>query len=226
LAEAFATDIRLPRLYFAINTMERAAAQSIVTSVPPKTLLEHDSTGLWLFSAALALNGTVAEVPGGPGARQVWASLAGADPATGAAFFEALLRKDEGRLISYFYTLSQLDVEHQRFFTRSTTRAKNFYQLFHDSLEMRHGGATRLSERGFVRFLREVPLNDDLSVDFPGSPEVWMVAKGMNTSGGGEDDSQDEKDCCARRRRPNSDPFGHNFLHLHGTPANRTGQLG
>ncbi len=184
LAEAFVTDIRLPRLYAALNTMDRAAAQALMQAVQPKNLLERDSTGLWLFAPAFAMNGNAAEVPGGASARAVWTNLVGADPNTGAAFFETLLHKDDGRLLSFFYTLSQLDVEHQRFFTRSAARAKSFYQLFHDSIEMRRGGDTRLSENGFARFLREVPLNEDLSVDFPGSPEVWMVAKGLKASGG------------------------------------------
>ena len=184
LAEAFANDIRLPRLYSALNSMDRTAAQALVQAVQPKNLLERDSAGLWLYAAALALNGNLAEVPGGTGARAVWANLAGADPSSGAVFFEALLHKDDGRLISFFYTLSQLDVEHQRFFTRSAARGKVFYQLFRESQEARHGGAdTRLWENGYVRFLREVPLNDDLSVDFPGSPEVWMVAKGLKSTG-------------------------------------------
>ena len=184
LVEAFVGDVRLPRLFTAFNSMDRAAAQALVHSVVPKNLAEHYSTGLWMFSTALALNGQAAEVPGGEAARSVWASLAGVDPASGVAFFEALLRRDDGRLISFFYALSQLDFEHQRFFTHSTARAQRFYELFRNSFEMRHGGDTRMAESGFTQFLREVPLNDNLTVDFPGSPEVWMVAKGLKTSGG------------------------------------------
>jgi hypothetical protein len=183
LAEAFVTDIRLPRLYLAFNTMDRSAAQALIHSVAPRNLAERYSAALWMFSAALALNGTAAEVPGGEPARAVWSGLVGADPAAPVAFFEALLRKDEGRLIAFFYTLSQLDVEHQRFFTHSIERTQRFYGLFRDSFEMRHGGNTRVSENGFAQFLREVPLNDNLTVDFPGSPEVWMVAKGLKSSG-------------------------------------------
>jgi len=183
LAEAFVTDVRLPRLYLAFNTMDRSAAQALLHSVAPKNLAERYSAGLWMYSAALALNGTAAEVPGGEPARAVWSNLAGADPASPAAFFQALLSKDEGRLVAFFYTLSQLDVEHQRFFTHSIGRTQRFYELFRDSFEMRHRGDTRISEAGFAQFLREVPLNDNLTVDFPGSPEVWMVARGLKFSG-------------------------------------------
>ena len=183
LAEAFVNDIRLPRLYVALNAMDPAAAQALIRAVSTRSLLEHDSNVLSLFSTALALNGNTAEVPGGDPARPVWAALAGADPGTGAVFFEALLHKDDGRLIAFFYALAQLDVDHQRFFTRSTVRAKRFYELYRSSNEMRHGGDTRVIDSGFSQFLREVPLNEDLSVDFPGAPEVWMVAKGVKVSG-------------------------------------------
>ena len=164
--------------------MDPAAARALTRSVSPRNLIERESDLLWLFSTALALNGNAAEVPGGDAARSVWAALAGADPSSGVAFFEALLHKDDGRLISFFYALAQLDPEHQRFFTRSAGRAERFYELFRGSAEMRRGGDIRLSESGFSRFLREVPLNDDLSVDFPGAPEVWMVVKGLKVSGG------------------------------------------
>ena len=54
LAEAFVTDVRLPRLYLAFNTMDRAAAQALLHAVAPKNLAERYSTGLWMYSAALA----------------------------------------------------------------------------------------------------------------------------------------------------------------------------
>jgi Tfp pilus assembly protein PilF len=183
LVEAFVTDVRLPRLYSAFNSMDHAAAQAFAHADSPKNLAERYSMGLWLYSAALAMNGNAVEVPGGDAARSIWTNLVGADPNSGVGFFEELLRKDDGRLISFFYTLSQLNMEHQRFFTRSTERTKRFYELFRNSAEMRRGSGIQSVEGGFVKFLREVPLNEDLSVDFPGSPEVWMVAKGLNSKG-------------------------------------------
>ena len=182
LAEAFVTDISLPRLYVALNSMDHAVAEGLARADSPKNLAERYSLSLWLYSAALAMNGGAAEVPGGDGARPIWSNLVAADPNSGVGFFEALLRKDDGRLISFFYALSQLDMEHQRFFTRSTERTKRFYDLFRNSVEMRKAVGSQFTEGGFLRFLREVPLNEDLSVDFPGSPEVWMVAKGLKST--------------------------------------------
>ena len=180
--EALLTDVRLPQLYLALNSMDRAAADALLAKVPLRALAERFTAPLSMFSAALAMNGTRAEVPGGNNADAVWRQLAGVGPAEAVPFFEALLNKDDGRLIAFFYTLSELDPAHQLFFTRSPARAKRFYDLFRESAEMRRGAEHRLNSSSFVEFLREVPLNEDGSVDFPGAPEVWMIAKGHNAA--------------------------------------------
>jgi Flp pilus assembly protein TadD len=182
MAEALVTDPRMPRLYLALNSMDVKAATALVQAIPLRGLAERYSEPLAVFSSALAIRGGHAEVPGGTAAEPVWQSLTGGSPARPVEFFQTLLSKDEGRLIAYFYTLSQLDSTHQKFFTRSAERAKRFYSLFRDTPEMRRGVDTKLMNSSFTDFLRNIPLNDDGSVDFPGSPEVWMVAKGHSAS--------------------------------------------
>lgn len=182
LAEAFLADARLPKLYLALNSMDRGAAQVLLQTMPLGKLEEKYSTELSQFSTALAMSGTNAEVPGGQRAYEVWQSLTGASPANAGAFFQALLGHDQGRLIAFFYTLSQLDITHQRFFTRSSERAKRFYDVFRESGEAQRGLEHGMVTSAFLEFLREVPLNEDASVDFPGGPEVWMVAKGAHSS--------------------------------------------
>ncbi|HEX4228161.1 MAG TPA: GMC family oxidoreductase N-terminal domain-containing protein [Bryobacteraceae bacterium] len=177
LAEALFADPRIARLFYAINSMDRATAKILVQSVPPQVLAERYSSALWLYAAALAINGTAAEAPGGPSAIPTWERFTGVSPRNPVPFFEALLDKDDGRLIAFFYSLSQLDFQHQQFFTRSPERLERFYDLFRDSPEMHRGGERRIGGGSFLEFLREVPLNPDLSVDFPGSAEVWMIAK-------------------------------------------------
>jgi hypothetical protein len=183
LAEGLVTNARVARLFYSLNSMDRDTAKFLVRWVSVRNLEERYSSSLSLYSAALALNGTVADTPGGSRAAPAWQALTGVSPSNAAAFFESLLNKDEGRLIAFFYSLSQLDFQHQLFFTTSPERLKRFYDLFRGSAEMRRGGKYRIGGSGaFVEFLREIPLNDDLSVDFPGSAEVWMVAKGANAS--------------------------------------------
>ncbi|MBV9157882.1 MAG: hypothetical protein JO097_16575, partial [Acidobacteriaceae bacterium] len=182
LAEALTADPRMARLYLALNSMDRAAAEVLLQAVPLATLAESYAAELSFYSAALAMNGSVAEVPGGEAAEAVWRELAGVSPRTPAAFFQKLLSRDDGRLMAFFYTLSELDVAHQRFFTRSAERTKKFYELYRESPEMHRGGERRLSASAFVEFLRDVPLKVDGTVDFPGGPEVWMIAKGHTES--------------------------------------------
>lgn len=183
LVEAFVTDPRIPRIYLALSSMDRAVAEALLQVVPLWTLADRYTAQLSLFSAALAMNGKAAEVPGGSGANVVWRQLTGVDPTDAVPFFESVLSRDGGQLIAFFYALSQLDIAHQRFFTRSPERAKRFYDLFRASPEMRNYGALRFGSSSFVEFLRGVPLNEDGTVDFPGAPEVWMVAKGQSASG-------------------------------------------
>ncbi len=47
---------------------------------------------------------------------------------------------------------------------------------------MKQSGGRRLYGDTLGSFFRQIPLADDGSVEFPGSPEVWMVAKGQSTS--------------------------------------------
>ncbi len=182
MAEWLVANPRTARLFYALNSMDRETGKILVRSISIRKLDEHYSSLLSLYGAALTVRGGVAEVPGGPRAATTWQGFTGVSPATAVPFIEALLNKDEGRTIAFFYSLSQLDAQHQQFFTRSPERLKRFYDCFRESAEMRRGGERRLTSGSFVEFLREVPLNDDLSVNFPGSAEVWMVAKGGNAT--------------------------------------------
>lgn len=181
LAELFVSDPRLPRLYLALNSMDRDVAEVLLKAVSWQALAQTYSRPLSRFSSSLALNNNRAEVPGGSAAESAWQQLAGESPSNPAAFFKSLLTRDDGRLIAFFDALAHLDLAHQRFFMRSPDRAKRFYQLFRSSPEMRRG-TQRLLLSALLDFFREVPLNDSGRVAFPGSPEVWMIAKGGSKS--------------------------------------------
>jgi tetratricopeptide (TPR) repeat protein len=182
IAETMVADVRMARMFYALHSMDRSTARLLVQSTSIKNLAERYSLPLSYYSAALAVRGGAAEVPGGTKAASAWQNLTGATPANAFPFFQALLNKDEGRMIAFFYSLSQLDYPHQQFFTRSPERLKRFYDLFRESADMKRGGEHRIGRGSFVEFMREVPLNEDLTVDFPGSPEVWMVAKGRKAT--------------------------------------------
>ena len=181
-AGGFATAVlRLPKmasLYVALNSLDRKSVTELLAAVPLQTMYEHYTDLLGHFAAAFALEGTHAAVPGGPSAENIWAELVGAPPSRPGAFFRALLERDNGKLLAYFFSLSQLDRAHQAFFTANLDRASRFFKLFAATEEMQRRASTGYST--FSEFMRSVPLDNENHVEFPGSPEVWAVAKGRS----------------------------------------------
>jgi len=184
LAEAMAGNLPLAQTYAALGQMDPGTATALVSGVGLKTLAEKYAALLAQYASSLAVDHGRAAVPGGEAASVIWAKLVGASPAQPGPFFKALLSKDDGKLAAYYADLSQLDIEHQRFFTRTPDRTSKFYELFQGAPETRASVSKHIASGSFVQFLSEVPLDDDGNVDFPGSPEVWMVAKGQSHSMG------------------------------------------
>jgi Flp pilus assembly protein TadD len=184
LPEAIAGDLRLAQTYAALGQMEPATAAALASAIGLKSLSDNRASLLLQFSSALAIDRGRVSVPGGPAADPIWTALAGASPRQPALFFRALLAKDDGKLLAFYSALSDLDLQHQQFFTRTASRTTKFYELFRDAPEMQRANSRYIPSGAFVEFLAEVPLNEDGSVDFPGSPEVWMVVKGQSHSTG------------------------------------------
>jgi hypothetical protein len=182
LAEAMANDLRLAQTYAAVGQMEPSTASVLALAVGLKTLAEKYAPLLVQYSSALAVEQGHVAVPGGVAAEADWASLVGASPREPAPFFRALLAKDDGKILAYYAALSELDIQHQWFFTRTSSRTAKFYQLFKDAPETRSSNPRYIRSGSFVEFLAQVPLDSGGSVDFPGSPEVWTVAKGQSRS--------------------------------------------
>jgi Tfp pilus assembly protein PilF len=177
--------LRLPkmaRLYVGISYLDREAASALLASVDLATLEERYADLVYRYGPAFAIQGGHAVVPGGRAAEGMWTNLAGANPAQPGVFFRSLLQKDNGKLLAYFFMLSQLDFRHQSFFTANQSRTSQFYRFLADSEELRHG-LSGLAYSAFPQFLRSVPLDAEGHVDLPGSSEVWMVAKGHSSSG-------------------------------------------
>lgn len=180
--------VRVPRmasLYVGLNSMDRGAAEELLKAFPLRELCEHESDLLFYFSSALALEGTHAAVPGGVKAEPIWTGLVGASPATPGAFFRALITRNDGRLLVYFSILAQLDRAHQSFFTANERRTSQFYDLLTSTPQMKVRPFGQFRESGLQRMLRSVPLDENGHIDFPGSPEVWTVAKGRSSAEAG-----------------------------------------
>jgi tetratricopeptide (TPR) repeat protein len=182
LAEAMARNLNVARVYVGLNAMDPATAQLVAREFTLSGLAQNHADTLMLHGSSLAIEEGAIAVPGGTPARAGWRQLTGADPAQPAPFLHALFEKGHGELLAYFATLAQLDRRHQQFFTANPARLGRFFELFRDSPEM-HGGAGHLERSNVLRdFFRELPLDDDGSVDFPGSAETWMVLRGKGGS--------------------------------------------
>ncbi|HLZ41007.1 MAG TPA: hypothetical protein VKQ11_08600 [Candidatus Sulfotelmatobacter sp.] len=174
----------MANVYLSLNSMDRAAADELLKAVSLKELCEHDWDLLPDFAPAFAIEGGHAAVPGGAKAEPIWTHLVGVSPATPGPFFRALLKRDDGKLLVYFSVLAQLDRPHQAFFTASESRAKQFYELLTSTRQMHARPYSAFQDAGFQRMLRSVPLDDQGHIDFPGSAEVWTVAKGRSSDEG------------------------------------------
>ena len=184
LAQAVTRWPRLARLYKALSVLDRPTLNALLQASSLKELYDGNVDLLMQYSAAFSVQEGRAVVPGGDAAEPLWNHLVGASPRDPAAFFRTLLRKDDGRLLAFFFTLAQLDPAHQRFFTLTASRTSRFYQLFSDSAEGQETvGVAR--DTSFTSFLRGIPLDNDGHVSFPGSAEVWIVAPGASHSKGG-----------------------------------------
>lgn len=181
LAQAMAHLPRLALLYKALSVLDHPTLDALLLASSLNVHYAKHIDLLVQYSAALSVQQGVAVVPGGDISEQVWSYLAGASPKDPVTFFRALLDRDAGRLLSFFFALSQLDQAHQRFFTLTVSRASKFYQLFSESPEG-HKTSSVVRDSSFTDFLRDIPLDGEGHVDFPGSAEVWMVAEGSSSS--------------------------------------------
>lgn len=178
IAMAMLRQPKMARLYVGMSYLDRKTASALLSSVSLAVLAQRYADLVYNYAAALAVQGGHAAVPGGRNAEAVWASLAGASPAQPGAFFSALLQQNNGKLLAFFFALSQLDRRHQEFFTANSSRASQFYKFFAESEQSRRGLSAYDSP--FDQFLRSVPLDSGGHVDFPGAPEIWTVAKGRS----------------------------------------------
>ena len=113
IAEAFARDSRLPRVYAGLGGMQPEVAAALV---------EH--LGIRAMAAirrgrSLAVRSRLrsSERVGGAEAEAAWTALAGAVRVSNR-FWEALLKVDRGRLAAFYAALSKAGATRQKFFCR------------------------------------------------------------------------------------------------------------
>ncbi len=164
--------------------MNEEAQQQVMAADEPRRLLSRHSDLLYSYGVALAVEKSEMVVPGGNRAFPIWQKLAGASPQKPARFISALLSRDEGKLLAYYHAIPHLPAPHQRFFTKNASRLAAFYNVFPYEAEKEALGrhAYVRSSTYFNDLAREVPLDEEQNIVFPGSANVWMVAKGRSKS--------------------------------------------
>jgi tetratricopeptide (TPR) repeat protein len=180
--EAMVRNPAMTALYAALSNMEPGSAELLVQLIGMKRLAEKYGTLLSLYSSCLQIAQGRVQVPGGDSAAPIWAALTKAQPADPRRFLRELLDKDDGKLLRFYFLLSQLDFRRQRFFTASQARTAAFYDVVRDSYQLEHKRGREFGSASIEDLFREIPIDSDGRLEFPGSPEVWMLAKGKSSS--------------------------------------------
>ena len=174
LAEAFLDTLPAAYLYVALSKLNKETQVQIIQSLNPKTLLKEHWKTLYLYGGSLNISGTEVEIPGGKKATEAWERLVGADHRKISPFLNALLSKDAGRLMAFYYVLSGLPTVNQQFFTRNSRQLETLYKSFTLPGKNLPSADTFLRRNTvFQDVAREMPLNEGGGVQFPGGIGVW-----------------------------------------------------
>jgi len=172
MSEAFARDFRLGKTCAGLHAMSAEAAAAVLSGIGLQVLVEKLADPLARYAEAFAMS---ADGVATPGAEDAWQKLTGVSPRKPGAFFRALLERDEGALAAFYYTLSQADSAHQRYFTGTPQRAERVYAWYRDSGEPRWSRIVP-EERWRTRLLQDLPLDFSGNVRFPGGRGAWTNA--------------------------------------------------
>ncbi len=175
---------QLARLYAAISGIDRHSLEVLFQTMHLRDFSEQSTELLAVYGSCFAVQNASASVPGGQPARKLWEEMAGVSPDRAGEFYRTLLEPANVTLLAYFYELSQLDPPHQAFVTESIERVRRFYFLFEHMPGAQTAGRALTRDTSLAELLESVPLDDQGHLEFPGSPEVWSVAKGRNADSG------------------------------------------
>ena len=178
-AELFVRNPRYAVAYSGLASMGPGAASALISAVGLRTLVTRYADSLRLYGEAFSVSDSRAASPGGAPADDAWERLAGASPRDAKAFFRALLAKDQGKLVDFYFILSRADAARQRFFTHTPAAAERFYKWYRDSDEWRSRLRPQYAPWRASLF-QELPLDADGSVRYPGGKAAWTTAPGAD----------------------------------------------
>jgi tetratricopeptide (TPR) repeat protein len=181
LIPALLEDFPAARVYVAIAGMEKEAARGLLQAVPPDQIREKYADILILYGSAIVIDKGELRLPGGKESGPAWEKLAQVSPAKPLLFLSSLLSRDEGKLLAYYFNLARLTPARQRYFTSSASRLARFYEVFSfpEKEYLKKHIHRRLSDP-FTLLGPSLPVTPDGKVKFPGSLNVWRVARGFS----------------------------------------------
>lgn len=169
-------------LYVALCQMDLHTVNALVKAMSLKTLAEKHAGGLLLYGSSLFVSDGVLEPPGSVDAAPRWQRLIGAGANDLPGQLRGILTKDGGDLLAFYALLASLDAPRQRFFTVSPQRLEQFYKAFRETPAVRTNQSREIDQILAIDFFREIPLDGEGRLQFPGSPEIWALTKGDASS--------------------------------------------
>ena len=180
LLRAFAEKIPAARLYAGLAAMHDEARRLVVETYTSRELLEVHPSSLLAYGSALSVRQGALLLPGGAEAAPAWESLLGVRPDRPKRFVRRLFTQEQGKPLAFYHTLINLPEEHQRFLTRSPGRLARFYAAFPFTGSAEANRRIVNHRNPFRNLLRELPLDSEGRVHFPGSARVWTVPRGWS----------------------------------------------
>ena len=180
LLRAFAEKIPSARLYAGLAAMNDEARRLVVETYTSRELLEVHPSSLLAYGSALSVREGALLLPGGAEAAPAWESLLGVRPDRPKRFIRRLFTQEQGKPLAFYHTLINLPEENQRFLTRGPGRLANFYAAFPFTGSAEANRRIVNHRNPFRNLLRELPLDAEGRVRFPGSARVWVAPRGWS----------------------------------------------
>jgi hypothetical protein len=168
----FLSDPSLCRLYLGLSKLDPETALDLREAIPAPRLKIYSHV-IDFYGSMFQIRGGKAITPGGARSEKAWADLAGANPSSGAAFFEKLVAKDDGWLASYYDALARVNGPVKDYLS-DPERMKRFYAAIRGKVTS--PGPARPVFRGntdMMLLTTRLRLDKDGKPHVPGNLDIW-----------------------------------------------------